>query len=82
MLLKYNLTEEAYRALEESQNFKCKLCGLHKKDTRFGVLDVDHCHQTGQVRGLLCGACNKVLGLVKENQTTLLRMIQYLKRNL
>ncbi len=82
LLLKYNITEEAYRVLDESQNFRCRTCGLHKTETRYGVLDVDHDHKTGQIRGLLCSACNKALGLIKENPTTLLRMIQYLKRNL
>jgi hypothetical protein len=82
LLIRYNLTLEAYRALEEVQNFCCKICGTHKSDTPHGVLDVDHDHKTGLIRGLLCHACNKALGLFKDNTTSLLKAIQYLKRNL
>ena len=42
-------------------------------------LDVDHCHDTGQVRGLLCRACNTTLGKVKDNTDTLRSMIDYLE---
>lgn len=41
-------------------------------------LEVDHCHQTNQVRGLLCGPCNRALGLLKDNIGNLERAIAYL----
>lgn len=82
LLANYGLTPEAYTALEESQNYKCRICGKHKNETTHRVLDVDHDHDTGRIRGLLCNSCNAGLGLFKDNQTNLLRAIQYLKGNL
>lgn len=39
---------------------------------------VDHDHVTDQIRGILCGACNRSLGLVKDSVEILQRMINYL----
>lgn len=69
----YGLSKEDYRRLLEQQGSLCKICSvlLHRPH-------VDHCHATGKVRGLLCGNCNTALGLVKENEVTLTKMIAYL----
>ena len=78
----YGLTQDQYDALRKSQNDSCAVCSkkfvteLGKGRTNFGV---DHCHKTGEVRGLLCLPCNSSLGLMKENIETLLKMVQYLK---
>lgn len=82
LLEKYDLTPEAYAALDQAQNFRCRICGRHKSETRHGVLDVDHDHDTKRIRGLLCNNCNQGLGQFKDNPTSLLRAIQYLKGNL
>lgn len=82
LLDKYNLTLDAYQALEDVQNGCCRICLRHKSDVRQGILVVDHDHRTNKVRGLLCHNCNTAIGLFKEDQTALLRAIQYLKRNL
>lgn len=81
LLAEYGLTEEAYVALEQAQNHKCKIC-LKDKEQEPRPLAVDHDHKTGEIRGLLCNSCNRMLGFAKDNQTTLLRAIQYLKRRL
>ncbi len=82
ILSKYNLTAEAYQALLEAQNYKCKICGAERSDKKKKNLSVDHNHNTGQIRGLLCTNCNQMLGFAKDNPTILLRAIQYLKGNL
>lgn len=46
----------------EAQDFKCALCRRHKDSFKRGyALAVDHCHETGKVRGLLCCTCNRLL---------------------
>lgn len=42
---------------------------------------IDHCHVTGKVRGILCGLCNKALGLMKDNREILLGAIAYLDKH-
>lgn len=82
LFIKYGITEEAYEALLQSQNYGCKLCGATQSDRKREKLSVDHDHKTGRIRGLLCGKCNKMLGLADDNTTLLLKAIQYLKGNL
>lgn len=50
----------------------CQICGDTKR------ISYDHDHQTGQFRGWLCNKCNLTLGLVRDDITTLGKMIEYL----
>jgi hypothetical protein len=43
-------------------------------------LSIDHNHETGEVRELLCGDCNTAIGMAKEDPEILQAMISYLKR--
>lgn len=61
---KYNLTWEEYEKLFENQNGVCAIC---KGIEEGRMLSVDHNHETGEVRGLLCGSCNRALGLFKDS---------------
>jgi hypothetical protein len=78
----YGITAETYNALLQAQRGKCKICGSLVASKGRPNLCVDHDHVTGQIRGLLCTKCNILLGMASDNQTTLLRAIQYLKGNL
>jgi len=74
LLDKYNLTEECWENLYLEQKGKCRICG------RGGVkLVVDHCHTTGNVRGLLCHSCNMGLGKFYDDVRLLENAIQYLE---
>lgn len=70
---KYNLSNDEYQSLFEKQECVCAICG--KQD----ILQVDHNHKTGKVRGLLCGKCNKALGLFDDNADAINNAIIYLK---
>lgn len=79
-LQKYGLTLEDYDQLVEEQDGVCAIC----KGTDFGKhgrMFVDHNHETGEIRGLLCNRCNSGLGLFKDNTASLLNAIQYLQRS-
>lgn len=75
----YGITVEEYEELLISQNYKCAGCATHQAELT-KTLNVDHDHDTGEVRGLLCGNCNRALGLVKDNTKTLLNLITYLEK--
>jgi len=59
----YNITIEEYDAMLVNQNNKCKICDT----TPDKKLNIDHCHKTNKVRGLLCWPCNIALGHFKDN---------------
>ncbi len=59
----------------DEQDGKCMIC---KKPPRSRKLAVDHNHQTGEVRSLLCTKCNTALGLVNEDKEILFMMLEYL----
>jgi hypothetical protein len=72
----YGITQEEYNALLENQNELCAICKSLPIDLN---LNVDHNHNTGQVRGLLCEKCNKGIGLFLENPETLRLAAIYLE---
>lgn len=72
----YGLTENEYNELLEKQEWKCKICEKHES-IKF-KLHVDHCHDSGKVRGLLCNRCNQGIGLLKHSKTILENAIKYL----
>jgi hypothetical protein len=70
------LRPDEYEDLIAWQDSKCAIC-LKDKDEQ---LSIDHNHSTGRIRGLLCGDCNRGLGLFKDNIATLKSAIEYLQR--
>jgi len=58
---RYGITTEQWQAMFDAQNGCCKICGRHQSLFK-KALHVDHNHDTGEVRGLLCSKCNAVLG--------------------
>ena len=82
---KYNLTENDYNDLLKKQNNVCAICKTpetRKVNGRLSPLSIDHCHQTGQVRGLLCDKCNGGLGKFGDNCEMLNSAILYLQKYL
>jgi hypothetical protein len=73
----YGLSMEVFAAMTEAQGFRCAIC---RADPDGQNLHVDHDHETGAVRGLLCGSCNRALGLFQDDHTILQAAIEYLKR--
>jgi hypothetical protein len=80
LLIEYGMTNDDYEQMLVNQQFCCAGCGTHQNDLT-KKLNVDHNHTTGNVRGLLCGNCNRALGLLKDNMETLLRLHQYLEKS-
>jgi hypothetical protein len=82
-LLQYSITPEEYKRMLDKQNGLCAICGSEGKGGR-GItrkLVVDHCHETGTIRGLLCANCNTGIGLLKENKSTLAAAIHYIEES-
>lgn len=73
-LRRYGITPAEYDRLLEEQAGRCRVCAAEPD----GVLDVDHDHDTGAVRGLLCRRCNRGIGLWKDDPELLRRAADYL----
>lgn len=77
-LRRYGITPEDYNSMFESQNGRCAVCGVHQSELS-KPLFVDHEHDTGITRGLLCQRCNFAIGLFDDDVGRLLDAIRYLK---
>lgn len=67
-LSRYGLTLEDYDRMLEEQEGLCLLCGLPPNtESKRPLLDVDHCHVTGKVRGLVHPRCNVALAWYEKN---------------
>lgn len=69
---RYGISLEERDRMAAEQGGVCAICREAK------TLVVDHCHTSGEVRGLLCNDCNWMLGLAKDNPANLAAAIGYL----
>lgn len=76
---RYGITLDGYDALLSEQEGRCAVCNVKQTDKTYHF-HVDHCHNTGVVRGLLCSPCNVFLGVIKDDIDALKRAINYLER--
>jgi hypothetical protein len=81
LLRKYGITLADYDAMYAEQGGECAICETVETDVVKGRFHVDHCHETGKVRGLLCYHCNMVLGYAKDDTAALAAAINYLEAN-
>ena len=77
---KYGITKEDYNIMFNEQNGCCKICSKHQSELS-ATLAVDHNHLTGDVRGLLCGSCNRGIGLLQDDVGLLKAAIKYIEDN-
>lgn len=75
---RYGISGEQYETMLTEQEYSCKICGCSVEDNGKS-LAVDHCHDTGKVRDLLCHNCNVGLGNFKDNVELMMKAIEYLK---
>lgn len=78
-LRRYGLTPESHMRMFLAQGGKCAICHEHPRGKR-PTLMVDHDHDGGHVRGLLCHNCNAALGHVRDRADILASAMRYLER--
>jgi len=81
---KYGVSPEQFLEAWDKQEGKCSICkdtlpDLLTYDNRRRGYAIDHNHETGAFRGILCNECNALLGMAEENPTILESAITYLK---
>lgn len=73
-------TLQDFDVMLQSQGGICKICGS-KGETHKKGLCVDHNHETGMARGILCGFCNTAIAYLKEDTELVLRALKYLNND-
>lgn len=83
----YGITPEQHQSMITKQNNCCAICNrqqvdnvVDKRNNKPRDLAVDHSHQTGLIRGLLCYYCNIAVGQLKDSVQTAERLVEYLKK--
>jgi hypothetical protein len=72
----YGLTPEQYEAMKKAQRGRCAICNRETDK-----LVIDHNHDTGTVRSLLCNNCNLAIGHLREDVATAEAVAYYLRRH-
>ena len=80
-LRKYGLTPDIKEAMLVAQGHACGICRTKKPGGRYNSWNIDHCHDTGVVRGLLCWDCNVGIGKLKDDAHLMRRAIQWLEQS-
>jgi hypothetical protein len=82
---KFGLTMDEYEEMKRASGGVCEACGDRETKIAKGTLAdlaIDHDHVTGEIRGLLCNRCNRILGIAKENMEYLQRAADGLRKYL
>lgn len=81
MVFHRGLNALEYRAYFEAQEGRCAICRGEPAEKPWGRLQVDHCHESGDVRGLLCGRCNRGLGNFSDDPAVIQAALVYLAKH-
>lgn len=76
----YGLSRDEYRSMYRRLGGLCEICRQPERTARNRLLAVDHDHETGHVKGLLCSHCNRALGLFGDSAETMRRAVEYVLR--
>lgn len=80
----YGITADEYYDILKDQDGKCSICeskNVNSSRVSSGKLFIDHCHDTGKVRGLLCHKCNYAIGMLNDDVDLLQKAIVYLNKS-
>jgi hypothetical protein len=82
LVTQFGITSNDYEEMYQKQQGSCAICGTTEFNYSRGKRPhIDHCHQTGRVRGLLCGHCNIGIGQFFDNVDLLQNAITYLQKH-
>lgn len=76
---RYGLSLGRYFSMLHRCGYRCEACGDYSGQRR---LAVDHCHESGDVRGILCTRCNAALGHLKDDPARIRGVLAYLDTHL
>jgi len=78
---RYGISYEVFEEMLKSCDYTCHICGCKVVQKHGGnKACLDHCHTTGNLRGVLCNRCNKGIGLLDDSVDVLQKAIDYLQK--
>jgi hypothetical protein len=80
LLDKYGITLEDKRSMIQQQGCKCAICPVKLSDVDLSKSHVDHCHETGIIRGILCSNCNRGIGHLQHDPQILRSATRYVEQ--
>lgn len=78
LINKYGISYQEYLDILKNQNYKCAICGIDINESNI-QFNIDHSHETGKVRGILCSKCNFGIGQFNDDIGLLKNAIRYLR---
>jgi hypothetical protein len=79
---RFGITMDDQARMFKSQGSCCKVCGSTEPNDPYGQWHIDHDHNTGEVRAVLCGKCNRTLGSARDDSSRLRALADYLEGRL
>ena len=79
IMARFGLTKEQYEAMLEAQGGTCAICDMECVSGRH--LAIDHDHETGEIRKLLCTNCNTAIGKLGDSSDLAQRAVEYLRKH-
>lgn len=76
----YGLSIEGYNSILSKQGFLCAACACDLRLLSKKHIHLDHCHKTKKIRGILCGGCNKALGLLGDSHDRIMALALYISK--
>jgi hypothetical protein len=80
LMKKYGVTPEQVLGWLKEQGFKCAICELPIGPELDRDTQVEHCHKTGKIRGIVCLRCNLAIGWLQDDPQRARKIIAYLER--
>ena len=77
----YGISLNDFIKMLEDQGYRCGICATHLAEANPKNVHIDHCHDSGVIRGVLCNSCNMGIGMLKDNVTVLKQAIVYLEKH-
>lgn len=77
---RYGITLADATAMLVAQNYLCAICGQHLDREIGRGAQIEHCHKTGRVRGIVCLGCNLACGWIQDDPARAARIIEYLTK--
>lgn len=76
---KYGINNDTFEKMILNCNNSCEICGLtFDFGKRYSTPFIDHCHKTGEIRGLLCSKCNSGIGFLKDSEVLISNALNYI----